>query len=62
LKSEIQVAEYIRAPINIGDEFGRTLLKTDGEVIGEVPLLALHRVEKGGFFLRMKHSIMRYFD
>jgi len=62
LKSDIQIAEYIRAPIDIGDEFGRTVLRTDGEVIGEVPLLALHRVEKGGLFLRMKHSIMRYFD
>jgi len=62
LKSEIQIADYIRAPIDIGDEFGRSVLKTDDEVIGEVPLLALHRVEKGGIFLRMKHSIMRYFD
>ena len=62
LKSEIQIADYIKAPVDIGDEYGRSLLKTDEEVIGEVPLLALQRVEQGGIFLRMKHSILRYFD
>ena len=62
LKSEIQIADYIKAPIDIGDEYGRSLLKTDEEVIGEVPLLALQRVEQGSIFLRMKHSILRYFD
>jgi len=62
LESEIQLAEYIRAPVDIGDEFGRSVLKSDDEVIGEVPLLALHRVEEGGIFLRMRHAIMRYFD
>lgn len=62
LKSEIQIADYIKAPIDIGDEYGRSLLKSHDEVIGEVPLLALQRVEQGGLFLRMKHSIMRYFD
>jgi len=62
LKSEIQIADYIKAPIDIGDEFGRSVLQTETSVIGEVPLLALQRVEQGGFFLRMKHSIMRYFQ
>ncbi len=62
LKSEIQIADYIKAPIDIGDEYGRSVLKTSEGVIGEVPLLALQRVEQGGIFLRMKHSIMRYFD
>lgn len=28
----------------------------------EVPLLALQKVEEGGIFLRMKHSIQRYFQ
>ncbi len=62
LKSEIQIADYIKAPIDIGDEFGRSVLQTETAVIGEVPLLALQRVEEGGLFLRMKHSIMRYFQ
>lgn len=62
LKSEIQVADYIKAPIDIGDEYGRSVLKIEDEIITEVPLLALQRVDKGGIFLRMKHSIMRYFD
>lgn len=62
LKSEIQIADYIKAPIDIGDEYGRSVLQTDRAVIGEVPLLALQRVEEGGLFLRMKHSIMRYFQ
>jgi D-alanyl-D-alanine carboxypeptidase len=32
------------------------------EVVSEVPLLALQKVEEGGIFLRMRHSIQRYFQ
>jgi len=62
LVSEIQIADYIKAPVDIGDEYGRSLLKSNDEVLGEVPLLALQQVEQGGLLLRLKHSILRYFD
>jgi len=62
LHSQIEVSEYIKAPANIGQEFGRSVLMAGNEIIGEVPLLALKKVEEGGILLRMKHSIMRYFQ
>lgn len=62
LQSEIQIADYIKAPIDIGDEFGRSVLKSNNEVLGEVPLLALQKVEEGGLFLRMKHAILRHLN
>ncbi len=62
LKSTVQLSEDIEAPARIGQELGRTVLKAEDEIVGEVPLLALRKVEEGGMFLRMKDSIMRYFD
>jgi len=62
LQSTIEVAEFIRAPMRIGQEIGRSVLMADNRVVGEVPLLALQKVEEGGLFLRMKHSIQRYFQ
>ena len=61
LTSQIEVSDYIRAPTRIGQELGRSVLMADDQVVHEVPLLALKKVEQGGIFLRMRHSIMRYF-
>jgi len=62
LHSQIELSGYIKAPARIGQEFGRTVITADNKVIGEVPLLALQKVEEAGVFRRMKHSILRYFQ
>ncbi len=62
LHSQIELSSYIKAPARIGQEFGRSVITADNQVIGEVPLLALQKVEEGGILRRMKHSIMRYFQ
>lgn len=62
LHSTIEIADYIRAPMRIGQELGRSVLVADNQIVGEVPLLSLQKIEQGGFFLRMKHSIQRYFQ
>ena len=62
LQSKIVVGEYLRAPMRIGQEIGRTVLMADDKVVREVPLLALQKIEEGGIFLRMKHSVQRYFQ
>ena len=61
LESRIEVADYIRAPTRIGEELGRSVLSAGDEVVHEVPLLALQKVDEGGIFLRMRHSILRHF-
>ncbi|MGQ7843899.1 D-alanyl-D-alanine carboxypeptidase family protein [Granulosicoccus sp. 3-233] len=62
LQSRVEVNDYIRAPIRIGQEVGRSVLLVNDEIVSEVPLLALQKVEEGGIFTRMKHSIQRYFQ
>ena len=62
LQTRVEVGDYIRAPTRIGQEIGRTVLMSDDQVVREIPLLALQKVEEGGIFLRMKHSIQRYFQ
>ena len=62
LHSQIEISNYIKAPTRIGQELGRSVLTADNQVVGEVPLLSLQKVEEGGIFLRMRHSIMRYFQ
>lgn len=61
LTSQIELSDYIKAPARVGQQFGRSVLKSGDEVVGEVPLLALQRIEEGGFFQRMKDSVMRHF-
>ena len=62
LQTTVEVADYIRAPLRIGQEVGRSVLSANDQIVSEVPLLALQKVEEGGIFLRMKHSIQRYFQ
>lgn len=61
LSSQMEVNAYVRAPMKIGQPLGRSVLTIDGEVISDVPLLALKNVEKGGIFKRMRHSVQRLF-
>jgi len=62
LQSKIEVSEYIRAPMRIGQELGRSVLMSDDRIVYEVPLLALQKVGQANIFVRMKHSIQRYFQ
>lgn len=62
LQSKIEVSDYIRAPMRIGQEVGRSVLMADDQIVYEVPLLALQKIEQGSIFVRMKHSIQRYFQ
>jgi len=62
LMSQVEIQEYVRAPITIGQELGRTVLKVDNEIVSDAPLLALQNIEKGGMFKRMRHSIQRFFQ
>jgi len=62
LQSQIEVADYIKAPTRIGEPLGRSVLMADDRIVSEVPLLALQKVEQGGIFKRMQHSMMRFFQ
>ena len=62
LSSEVEINDYVRAPMQIGQPLGRSVLKLNDEIISDVPLLALQNMEQGGIFKRMRHSIQRFFQ
>ena len=62
LTSELQIGEYVRAPLRIGQELGRSIVTLDDQVISDVPLLALQNIDQGGVFKRMSDSIKRLFQ
>ena len=61
LDAEISVNDVIHAPVNVGEEFGRLIVKLDGEVIVDEPLVALEPVPEGGFFKRFWDMIKLFF-
>ena len=62
LTTEIEINEYVRAPMRLGEQLGRSTLKVDDQLISDVPLLALQKMEEGSMFKRMRHSIQRLFQ
>lgn len=45
--------EDLKAPIEKGEVIGQELIVQDGEVLGQVDLLASESIEKAGFFTRL---------
>lgn len=62
LNTQVEINEYVRAPMRIGQELGRSVITVENQIISDVPLLALQKVEQGGVFKRMRHSIQRFFQ
>ena len=50
------------APVSQGQKLGTITLEHDGEVIKEVPLVALRRVREGGFFHNIVDSMLMIFE
>jgi D-alanyl-D-alanine carboxypeptidase (penicillin-binding protein 5/6) len=60
LTTVVEVDEYILAPVVLGDKLGTVKLVLDGEVIAEVPLVALETVQLGNFFARLWDVILMW--
>jgi len=60
LTTMVEVDEYILAPVVLGDKLGTVKLVLDGEVIAEVPLVALETVQLGNFFARLWDVILMW--
>lgn len=61
LEVETTVNEYLQAPIAQGDVLGSLVLRMDGEVLIERPLVALSTVEESGFFGQLWAGIKLFF-
>jgi D-alanyl-D-alanine carboxypeptidase (penicillin-binding protein 5/6) len=58
LDSVLEVDPEIMAPVSVGQQLGVLKLMLDGEVLKEVPLVALEAVEPGGIFKRLWHWLL----
>jgi D-alanyl-D-alanine carboxypeptidase (penicillin-binding protein 5/6) len=61
LDAVMEIDKFIQAPVAGGDRFGQLVVKLDGEILLEQPLVALHGVEPAGFFSRLWDSIALFF-
>lgn len=61
LQIETIVNEYLQAPIKKGQELGSVIIRMEGEVLAEQPLIALQAIEEAGFVSRIWHGIVLFF-
>ena len=62
LKPTMDIPETIVAPIEKGQQIGTVRVTLDGEVIAERPLVALEAVEEAGFFKRLWHELLMWWN
>ena len=60
LSTVVEVDQEISAPVALGDKLGIVKLMLDGEVVEEVPLVALETVEPGNFFARLWDVVLMW--
>lgn len=62
LKPSMDIAKVIEAPIRKGQPLGTVKVTLDGKVIAQQPLVALAAVEQAGFFKRLWHGFLMWWD
>ena len=56
-KFTVNYAKPIKAPINQGDKLGEVKMEVEGQPVRTIPLYADKKVDKLGFFGRIKGNI-----
>lgn len=62
LVARIRIQDSIMAPISQGQVLGSIILEHDGEVIKEVPLIALRSVREGGIIHNLVDNVLMIFQ
>ncbi len=62
MKSSMDVPKTLTAPITKGQKIGTVKVTLDGKEIASAPLVALEAVEEAGFFKRLWHEILMWWD
>ena len=62
LKASMDVPKVIEAPIAKGQRLGTVRVSLDGKVVAEQPLVALEAVEQAGFFKRLWHAFLMWWN
>ena len=62
LKATMDLPKSLGAPIAKGQKIGMVKVTLDGKVIAQSPLVALNAVEEGGFFKRLWHELLMWWQ
>lgn len=62
MKSTIDIPKVLVAPIQKGQKIGVVKVTLDGKEIASAPLVAIEAVEQAGFFKRLWHDILMWWD
>lgn len=62
LQPMMDVPKTLVAPVTVGQAIGTVKVMLDGKVIAERPLVAINAVEEAGFFKRLWHELLMWWD
>ena len=62
LKASMQLPAHLIAPLAKGDPVGTLKVELDGKVLVERPIVVLADAAEGGFFTRLGHGVMLWFQ
>ena len=62
MKASMELPRSLTAPIAKGQKLGTVKVTLDGKVIAQAPLVALDAVEEGGFFKRLWHDLLMWWE
>jgi D-alanyl-D-alanine carboxypeptidase (penicillin-binding protein 5/6) len=62
LHASMDLPQPLEAPIAKGQKLGMVKVTLDGKVVASAPLVALQAVEQGGFFKRLWHSLLLWWQ
>ncbi len=57
VRIEFQISPYYEAPIEVGQSVGLASVSLDGQLLTEVPLVAMSSIEEGGLWQKMQDSV-----
>ncbi len=57
LQIDLQMSPHYEAPIQAGETMGIASLTLNGELLGDIPLIAMSSIEEGGLWKRLTDSI-----
>ena len=62
LKATMDVPKTLVAPITKGQQIGTAKVMMDGKLVAQAPLIALEAVEEAGFFKRLWHELLMWWE
>ncbi len=62
LKATMDLPKSLVAPIAKGQKLGMVKVMLDGKLVAQSPLVALEAVEEGGFFKRLWHELLMWWN